>query len=285
MSAGAVDVPLGDGRHLEAAVRGTGSPTVVFEAGMGTSQHSWALVAPAVAERTGGRVVTYNRAGIGRSTVDPEPRTIARAASDLVALLDHLDAGPAVLVAHSYGGPIVREALATAPERVAGLVLVDQTDEGCDLFFAPEFERQQRFYGATLPVLARLGVTGLYARRPGRPLPADARRALRAESGSVAGARAQQRELATCDADLRRLRDDPHPTPAPGVPITVISGTQRPRGRSAARRRDCLVAAHRRRAESTPDGRHVAAEHAQHMVMLTEPTLVVDEIVRLVDRG
>lgn len=274
-----VDVPVGGGRHLEATVRGTGAPTVVFEAGLGAGQHTWALVAPAVAERS--RTITYNRAGVGHSTPDPEPRPLSRAADDLVALLGHLDAGRALLVAHSYGGPIVREALTRAPERVAGLVLVDQTDEGCELFFSPAAVRQQRMFAAMLPVLARLGLTGSFARRLARGLPPDALRAAGAESGSVAAARAQQQELASCDADLRRLRDAPHPPPA--VPITLISGTRRPRLRGAAQRRDCLVAAHERRAAAAPQGRHVRAERSEHMVMVTEPELVVGEIERLID--
>jgi pimeloyl-ACP methyl ester carboxylesterase len=288
----AAEVPLGDGRVLETTVHGAAAtagsagvaatagsgPTVVFEAGMGAGQGSWALVAPEVARRT--RVVTYNRAGIGRSTVDPEPRTVARAAADLVALLADLDPGPAVLVAHSYGGPVVREALATAPERVAGLVLVDQTDEDCDLFFA-RGDGAQRAFAKVLPTLARVGLLRLVTGAVARSLPPDARRAVVVESGSVAGARAHARELAGFDADLRRLRDDPHPTP--DVPVTLISGTRPPRGRSAARRRACLVDAHRRGAAGAPQGRHVAAARSGHMVPLTEPQLVVDEVLRLVD--
>jgi pimeloyl-ACP methyl ester carboxylesterase len=274
-----VEVPLDDERHLEATIRGSGGPTVVCEAAMGTGQSSWALVAPTVAERT--RVVTYNRAGLGRSTIDPQSRTLARAASDLVALLDHLDSGPAVLVGHSYGGPIVREALATAPERVAGLVLVDQTDEGCELFFAPASVRQQQVFAAALPTLARLGLFRLMVRGISRPLPPEMRRAVGSESGSVGAARAHRRELAGCDTDLRRLRDDPHP--GTDVPITVISGTQLPRGRTSARRRECLIAAHQRRAAAAPRGRHVRADGSGHMVIFSEPHLVVEEIMRLVD--
>lgn len=282
-----VDMPLPDGRHLEATVTvtvtpsATGGPAVVFEAGMGAGQHTWALVAPAVAEHT--RVVTYNRAGIGASTPDPRPRTIARAAADLLALVDHLDAAPAVLVGHSYGGPIVREALAAAPDRVAGLVLVDPTDEGCDLFFAPDAQRQQRAFAALLPLLGRTGLLRLFARSLARVLPPDARRAVAAESGTPAAARTHRQELVACDADLRRLRDDPHPPP--DVPLTIISGTRRARSHTTARRRDCLVAAHERRATEAPKGRHVHAERSEHLPMLTEPDLVTTEILRLVDGG
>ncbi|HEY8523937.1 MAG TPA: alpha/beta hydrolase [Acidimicrobiales bacterium] len=279
MSAAArpVDVPLADGRRLEATVRGDGPATVVFEAGLGSGQTVWALVAPVVAERA--RVVTYNRSGFGRSTPDAAPRTLARLAADLLAVLDHVGAERAVLAGHSWGGPIVREALAAAPERVAALVLVDQTDEGCDLFFAPATVRQQRLFAAALPALARVGLLRSMARSLARPLPAGLRRTVGEESGTLAAARAQRAELAACDPELRRLRDAP--APPPEVPVTVISGTRRPRRASAARRRDCLVAAHERRAAAAPRGRHVRAERSEHMVMLTEPSLVADEVLRL----
>jgi pimeloyl-ACP methyl ester carboxylesterase len=274
-----IEAPLADGRRLEATIHGTGAPTVVFEAGMGMSRRSWALVAPAVGERT--QAVTYDRAGFGRSTVDPADRTVARAASDLVGLLEHLDAGPVVLVGHSYGGPIVRQAHAIAPERVAGLVLVDATDEGCDLLVARTTGRQERIFAAAIPVMARLGLTAMIARRVARALPPEERRAFGAEAGSVAAARAHRRELVVCGADLRRLRDEPHPPV--DVPITLISGAGPTGGVAATRRRDCLVAAHRRRADASARGRHVRAEQSGHMVMLSEPDLVVDEIMRLVE--
>jgi hypothetical protein len=91
----------------------------------------------------------------------------------------------------------------------------------------------------------------------GQSSPAD-RRGLVAESGTLAGARAHKAELAHCNADLRRRRDEPHP-PA-DVPITVISGTRPSRSKAAARRRACLVAAHERRAAAATQGRHVRAD-------------------------
>ena len=93
----------------------------------------------AVAART--TTVAYDRSGLGRSSHDPAPRVLSRLVDDLVDVLDHLGDGPFVLVGHSWGGPIVRCAAAEVPDRVAGLVLVDQTDERCDLFFAKSVSR------------------------------------------------------------------------------------------------------------------------------------------------
>lgn len=271
-----LEVRTGDGRRLHVERWGAGSPTVVLEAGMGASHHMWAAVVPAVAGRA--TVVAYDRSGLGLSPADDAPRDLARLTDDLVDLLDHLGDGPVVLVGHSWGGPIVRSAAAQRPDRTAGLVLVDQSDEGCDLYFAPNVERQQRPAFALLPVLARLGLLRLAIGRVTGRLPTAAARALR-EDGSVASARAHRAEAVGSIADLRRLRDAP--PPRPDVPVTLVSGTRLPRlGR---RRRQALVAAHRARAEALPRGRHVAAERSGHLVPLTEPEVVAAEVVALLD--
>jgi pimeloyl-ACP methyl ester carboxylesterase len=267
-----------DGRTLHHESRGRGSPTVVFESGMGSSRSVWGAVLPAVAART--RAVAYDRAGLGRSPADPAPRTLDRATDDLADLLRHLGPGPFVLVGHSYGGPIVRVATArAAPGTVAGLVLVDQTDEDCDVYYSPGMMRQQRVVNALLPAAARLGLLRLALARVGRALPPDAAADLRDEGSTAAAAQAFRAEHAHLTDDLRRLRD--HPPADPGVPVTLVSGTRRVRFGQATR--DSLVEAHRRRAAGLAAGRHVEAARSGHQIMLTEPEVVTAEILRLVD--
>jgi pimeloyl-ACP methyl ester carboxylesterase len=266
-----------DGRTLNFEQHGTGRPTVVFEAGMGASRSWWGAVVPAVAARTS--VVTYDRSGLGRSLADAEPRSLDRLARDLLDLLDALDGGPFVLVGHSWGGPIIRLAAAIDPDRVAGLVLVDPTDEGCELFFGRGADLQTKAFVATLPVMAKVGALGFASRSAARALPAAAAAAIRAEEGSAAHAQAYRAELAPSLEELLVLRDAPPPVPT--VPLTVISGTKSSRlGRT---RRTALLDAHRSRAESAPQGRHVRADGSAHLVILTEPALVADEVLRVVD--
>src|SRR5258708_39406837 len=65
-------VRVNEGRmHIH--VTGEGTPTVVFESGMGASCLSWTLVQPQVAQFT--RTVSYDRAGHGWSDPAREPRT------------------------------------------------------------------------------------------------------------------------------------------------------------------------------------------------------------------
>src|SRR6266702_6672767 len=73
-------VSLG-GRRLHYLAAGSGSPTIVLEAGLGVSSFEWALVFPRLAECS--RVVAYDRAGMGRSEPDTARRTVRRRVSDL----------------------------------------------------------------------------------------------------------------------------------------------------------------------------------------------------------
>ncbi|MFI6500693.1 alpha/beta fold hydrolase [Nonomuraea typhae] len=124
---------LPDGRRLHYGTQGSGEPTVVFEAGLGGSRTGWGLVLPMVAKSA--RAVAYDRAGLGRSDRDPHRRDLDRMAADLGHLLDHLGSERYILAGHSLGGPIVRTYAAACPERVAGLLLVDQAAEDVGYYY------------------------------------------------------------------------------------------------------------------------------------------------------
>jgi hypothetical protein len=115
-----------DGHDMRIDCQGTGSPTVVFDAGLGGGGSVWAGVARDIARLT--RVCTYDRAGLGGSDQRPgnPPTSVGAMAKEAAALFaaagidDRL-----VLVGHSFGGMIVRVVAHDHPEQVAGLVLVD----------------------------------------------------------------------------------------------------------------------------------------------------------------
>jgi pimeloyl-ACP methyl ester carboxylesterase len=113
------------GRRLHLDCRGAGSPTVVFEAGLGLlGSLSWAAVHDSIAQTT--RACAYSRAGILWSDPSPAPFTSTQVARDLHSLLAKAEeAGPFVLVAHSIGGPYVLQFARLHRSDVAGLVLVD----------------------------------------------------------------------------------------------------------------------------------------------------------------
>jgi len=129
------------GRKLYVECLGTGSPTVVFEAGLdpigGASGKTWVGNEPrprpgrnvhaAVARVT--RACTYDRAGIGLSDRGPTPRDGLRVVADLQALLRGAgEQPPYVLVGWSLGGPLAYLFASQYRHQVAGVILVDPAE-------------------------------------------------------------------------------------------------------------------------------------------------------------
>src|SRR5215212_9513099 len=153
--AGLVDI---GGRSLYLECHGTGSPTVILEAGYRASARFWTddllhldaprtMVLPGVAAFT--RVCAYDRPGtyasigdddlISRSDPIAQPRTAPDVVADLHALLQTAEIpGPYVLAAHSLGGLFARLYASTYPDEVVGLVLVDAYSELLEDVMPPE---------------------------------------------------------------------------------------------------------------------------------------------------
>ena len=114
------------GARLVYEVAGDG-PAVVLIHGFGLDMRMWDPQVGPLADRF--RVVRYDCRGFGASgPFDPAvPYTHA---GDLVALLDHLDIGEAVLAGLSFGGRVALQAALAAPDRVRGLALLDAVLDG-----------------------------------------------------------------------------------------------------------------------------------------------------------
>lgn len=103
---------------------GTGSPAVVFEAGLGHGKRTWGSVFGAISEVT--RAVAYDRAGYGQSEASAQSRDGLQIVLELRAMLQtERIAPPYVLVGHSLGGTYMKLFAKTFPQDVAGVVLVD----------------------------------------------------------------------------------------------------------------------------------------------------------------
>jgi pimeloyl-ACP methyl ester carboxylesterase len=101
----------------------TGSgPLVLCVPGMGEIRAEYRFLTPLLLA-AGYRVVTMDVRGHGESSVGWADYSVGPIGADIVALLRHLDARPAILVGNSMGCAAVVWAAAEAPELVAGLVL------------------------------------------------------------------------------------------------------------------------------------------------------------------
>jgi pimeloyl-ACP methyl ester carboxylesterase len=284
-----------DGQPLHVVRAGTGSPPVLFEAGVAASSLSWTRVMPRVAAFA--RACAYDRAGLGWSPAARTPRTVDRIVSELRGVLAHEAAHePAVLVGHSFGAFLVLVYAARYPEEVAGVVLVDPPAEWQDL--TEERARllrrgiQASHLGAALAHVGvvRASLALLTGGAPGVP-----RHGIR-----ILGPRAV-RTLEHIVGEVRKLPPEIHPTvqaqwcqpksfrgmaahlDALGhmgaaartietlrdLPLTVISAADQPAG---------IMAQQQALASLSSRGRHVVATQSGHWIHLDEPDLVVAAI-------
>jgi pimeloyl-ACP methyl ester carboxylesterase len=157
------------GYRLHINCTGSGSPTVVIDAGLGDWSTTWAgYVQPEVAKTT--RVCTYDRAGMGWSEAGPLPRDAAQLSKELHTLLQNAHIpGPYVLVGHSFGGLVVRVFAHDYSSEVSGVVLIESMTP--EQFTRLPADGQSQSGSQSQPfslqaALARFGVVRLLVKLP-----------------------------------------------------------------------------------------------------------------------
>lgn len=123
-----------------------GEHTIVLVSGLGADAEHWEWIAQELAARA--RVITYARAGYGRSDPD-RTATITDTVNDLVELVEHVAGSrPVVLIGHSLGGYLAMRAANARPSRVSGLVVIDTNH--------PEEMRRSSRRAEAAPTLSRM---------------------------------------------------------------------------------------------------------------------------------
>jgi pimeloyl-ACP methyl ester carboxylesterase len=266
------------GYRLHIQCVGTGSRTVVLDAGLGGSSLDWNLVQPELGRTT--RVCAYDRAGMGWSDPGPQPRTPRQIADELHTLLTNAGiAGPYVLVGHSLGGKNVRMFALQHPDQVAGMVLVDARSEYVDANTSPAEEQAFQQNIAAQASQFRLGRSVGLVRLIGASLwggPAMPR-ATRTEG--VLLTTSQRAVDAQTAEGLERAADDVQLQAAPALgdrPLIVLASEQNMTATPY------WAEAQRRQAALSTNGRLIVPAGSGHSIHWEQPTLVIDAVRQVI---
>jgi pimeloyl-ACP methyl ester carboxylesterase len=287
------------GTHrLHLLEEGRGSPTIILEAGLMSTNLSWTDIRGKLAESF--RVIAYDRAGLGWSDIGPMPRTAERIVNELHSLLELAAIpGPYVLVGHSFGGLTMPLFAARYPEKIAGMVLVDPV---VPAEWNPPSEQDLRraSIGATVcrraALLSRAGVIRLVAfllnsraKNVASHLVRLISRGTPADSGSVSSPwfwnlPPNERQMAAvfwvqekfCNTIASQLENLPESARriaeldhSCDKPVVILSAKSTPPKR---REQHILIT------QRLPQGRHVLADKSTHWIMQDQPELVLDAI-------
>lgn len=237
-------VDLG-GRSLNLLIGGAGSPAVVFEGGFGAGIASWSTVQKDVAAFA--QTVSYDRAGLGQSDVGPKPRSAKQIALDLHAALEKASVKPPyILVGHSFGGVYVRVFADMYPNEVAGLVLVDPSQEAFDDWTKKNATDQRKV-----------------------------------EEGRISQAQQGVRdEWQALDASYAQARASKVPK---GIPVTLISAT-RDESPMSPEAKKIWVEKQKEWLNTVPGSKHIITNKSGHFVQAEEPATVIEAIREIAKR-
>lgn len=292
-------VGIGKKRSLFLFQRGSGEPTVLFEAGIGATHLNWRQVQESIAQFTG--TVSYDRAGLGWSSPSRTPRIPSNIAAELHEALQCASVKPPyILVGHSFGGLVVRRYALLYPDDVAGIVLVDpmRCEEWPPLDPAKQSQLDlgRRLIRYAVPVarcgMARLlvsllfcragklsdqiaGAAGAHPRHVLGRIKTEVRKMPRTVWPSVAAHWSRPGFYAGLRNHLQSIPDtvrEMHAAePIPRIPVIVLTpGNASPLPQEQLQSiGDCV--------------RQVIATESEHWIHLDEPELVIDSIRAIVN--
>ena len=243
------------GRTLYARQTGAGR-AVVLNGGAGRGIESWTTIEPLVAEFA--TVITYDRAGVGRSPAPSARPTAQDMVADLRGLLVALGTPrDVILVGWSLSALLAQLYACTYPAEVGGLVLLDPTpDESlAGVVDAPPAHLESM----RAAMMANVQKSGL---------------------GETAGLEVEG-IFESCQ-QVRRAVVEQRRMPDIDVLIVTAGIATQVGGRVGAVN---LSTVHRRMAARVARGRHIVAPKSTHQTMITEEPDIIVEAIRSVVMG
>jgi pimeloyl-ACP methyl ester carboxylesterase len=258
------------GHRLHINCTGSGSPTVVIEAGLGDWSTSWAgYVQPEVGKTT--RVCTYDRAGLGWSDASPLPSHAAQFAKELHTLLQKADIpGPYVMVGHSLGGLIVRVFAHDYASEVAGVVLVDSMNPKQ---VTESLSNKLALLSSLEATIARVGVARLVVKLPaiasGTPPNGEAYYPLFARPQSFQTTAKEYKELPASASEAAAVKT------FGDLPLIVLTAKLNDNPGWPEWQTELL--------QLSSHSEHLFAENSGHVIQFDQPDAAVSAILKMVE--
>jgi pimeloyl-ACP methyl ester carboxylesterase len=249
-AAGVTQMIPRDGHNIAFHIQQGLLPIIVLDSGGGLDSSYWNALVPELAKQTGCKIITYDRAGFGRSDEVPGPWSVLSATADLANGLQKLGATHnVILVSHSLAGEIATYLARLHPQWISGAVLVDAN--------VPEFFTDKAIDRATAayaPIIA----------------------ATKVAPPSQAG-----RQLLAVSQSFRETSQAFHRVTWPAsVPAIVIVSEQTPF--EAAEDAQWWREAHQQFVNGANNRKLVVADRSSHDVAHDRPDVIIDAIEELV---
>jgi pimeloyl-ACP methyl ester carboxylesterase len=220
------------------------SPTILLEAGGSLDSSEWTKLQPQLHAATGAAIVSYDRAGFGRSHLPRDTYGIYQQVTWLRQGLEKAKLPEnVVLVGHSYGALLVQLFANRYPEITKGVVLLDpQTVAAVDAIGGP----------SAVPFHMPTSPPKLVA--------------------------AETRKRDSFQADLNIVREAPFPST---LPITVLAAGIRWLPTDALN--DAFDAGRKSIVTGFPNRHLVVVERSGHMISVDRPDIVLSTVETMVD--
>jgi pimeloyl-ACP methyl ester carboxylesterase len=127
--------------YYDSATGASGEPPIVLVHGATFRSEDWENIFPRLATRY--RVIAYDARGHGKSG-RAAGYAIGDFADDLLRVIDHVAAAPAIVIGHSLGGATALVAAARKPAAIKALVLEDPVVDNWDRDWRAEYYKAVR---------------------------------------------------------------------------------------------------------------------------------------------
>ncbi len=233
-----------------------GNLTILLEAGGGMDLKEWNNLAPKIASKTGATIVSYDRAGFGKSDLPETPHDMREEVEWLWQGLQKLDLNKnLILVGHSFGGWMIRLIASEHPEAVRGMVFIDPfTNEFVDLLGVEYLDNH--------PMTGKLPFD--------TSQPDKLTKFQRALVRMVGGGLGPKMEIMRKTSILS------------GIPVVVITS-----GRSflpKTEEQDAWRLSHKQLTASIKGAILIVAEESDHMIPMRQPDLIIEAVMKVIHR-